>query len=324
MPARRRGQIAGFVTSFVSIGVIAGAVSGAFLTPLIGWRGLFALGLLPALLALLFLSWVPESPFWLLSRGREQEARRSLAWALERNPADLGDWDYRPNVSTVRFREIFAYPRSLLSSWLSQFGYQTGANGVALWAPTLLVLLLAIPADKAAKMMIMVTLAGLAGRLLFSWAAGRAGRRPLGLVAGVGAAGALILAAWLHDASVGGVSLFWGCLVVWAVFGDGGYATVGPYAAEVWPSRVRTTGMGSAYGFGALGKIIGPLALAFIIGSADLISPKASVAAIVPGFTFYAACYLLSGLAFLIGFETKGLSFAQVDARDAAAVDVDR
>jgi putative MFS transporter len=52
-------------------------------------------------------------------------------------------------------------------------------------------------------------------------------------------------------------------------FGDGGFAIVGPYAAEVWPSHLRTSGMGSAYGFGGVGKIIGPVGLALIVGSGN-------------------------------------------------------
>jgi MFS transporter, putative metabolite:H+ symporter len=322
MPARKKGQMAGLVTSFVSVGIIAGAVSGAFLTPFIGWRGLFALGMLPAVLALVFLFWVKESPYWLLSRGRAEEARTSLAWALECRPDSLTKLEYRPAAPKARFVELFRHPRGLLASWLSQLGYQMGASGVLLWAPTLLALQLAIPASSAAKLMITVTIAGLAGRLLFSWAAERAGRRPLGLIVGIGAASALLLGAFFHSAMIGGISLLWISLIIWAIFGDGGYAIVGPYAAEVWPSRIRATGMGSAYGFGGIGKIVGPLVLALIIGSVDVISPKASMDAILPGFGFYAACYLLSGLAFLIGFETRGLSLADVDARDSLSVKV--
>ena len=71
-------------------------------------------------------------------------------------------------------------------------------------------------------------------------------------------------------------------------FYDGGFAVIGPYMAEVWPTRLRTTGMGSAYGFGGIGKIIGPLGLALMIGASDVIKPQATVAAIVPGFLYFA------------------------------------
>ena len=317
MPACKRGQMAGLVTSFVSVGIIAGAVSGAYLTPLIGWRGLFALGLLPAVLSLVFLYWMHESPCWLLAQGRVDQARRSLAWAVECDPAGVGDLHYHPPGAPPAFAELLHHPRALAASWLSQLGFQLGASGVLLWAPTLLALQLGMTAADAARAMIPVSIAGLAGRLVFSWAAGHVGRRVLGLIIGLGAAAALIMGAMFHASSIGGVSLLWAFLMLWAVFGDGGYAVVGPYSAEVWPSRIRTTGMGSAYGFGGIGKIVGPLALALIIGSADVISPKASLDAIAPGFGFYAACYLLSGLAFLIGFETRGLSLADIDARGA-------
>lgn len=321
MPAARRGQMAGLVTSFVSVGIVAGELSGAFLTPLIGWRGLFALGLLPALFSIVFLLWVPESPFWLAGQGREDEARRSLGWALQRDPASFANLPDHPPVAEPRFGEIFRYPRALLASWLSQIGYQAGANGVALWAPTLLVALLAVEPAEASRLMIGVSLMGMLGRLLFSYASEYFGRRTLGVVAGCGSAAVLMLAAVLHSQAIAGVSLFWLFLMFWGLFGDGGYAVTGPYSAEVWPSRIRTTGMGSAYGFGGLGKIIGPLALALVIGSSDVISPKASIGAITPAFGFYAACYLLSAVAFLIGFETKGLSLADVDRRHSMAGD---
>src|SRR5262249_30592361 len=67
----------------------AGAVLGAYLAPLVGWRGLFAVGLLPALLTLLIRAWVPESPRWLARMGRAEEAREALGWALKIDPKTI-------------------------------------------------------------------------------------------------------------------------------------------------------------------------------------------------------------------------------------------
>ena len=93
-----------------------------------------------------------------------------------------------------------------------------------------------------------------------------------------------------------------------------GYAIVGPYSAEVWPTRLRASGMGAAYGVGGLGKIIGPLGLALIVGSADVISPKATLDGLFPAMLYLSSWYLVAGCAFLfLGFETKGRSIEQID-----------
>ena len=108
-----------------------------------------------------------------------------------------------------------------------------------------------------------------------------------------------------YDVFIGTYSLFWLLLIAAAFFYDGGFAILGPYMAEVWPARLRTTGMGSAYGFGGLGKIIGPLGLALIVGSSNIIKPEARLDAIVPAFVYLAAWLALTGVAFLaFGIET--------------------
>jgi len=60
VPTSKRGRIGGLVTVFIPVGVGIGAVLGAYLAPHIGWRGLFAFGVLPALVTLLVRLWVPE------------------------------------------------------------------------------------------------------------------------------------------------------------------------------------------------------------------------------------------------------------------------
>jgi MFS transporter, putative metabolite:H+ symporter len=89
VPASKRGMVGGLVTASVPVGILLGAVLGATATPYVGWRGLFAIGTIPGLLTLLIRAWVPESPRWLIQMGRMEEARKSLAWALEMDPADL-------------------------------------------------------------------------------------------------------------------------------------------------------------------------------------------------------------------------------------------
>ena len=314
VPARLRGFIGGLVTCFIPVGILLGSVLGAFLAPTVGWRGLFALGVLPAFATLLVRLWVPESPRWLMRMGRTNEARESLAWALEKPVSEID----LPSTTTPepmpRFSEIFKYPRSLLVSWLGNLGGQTGYYGVVLWAPTLLVLLLKIPPAQASYLMIFVTLGGLVGRIAFSLLSEWIGRRAAGGLLGFGAAAMLVIAGLGHDVMLGTVSLFWLMLIAWAFFGDGGFAVIGPYSAEVWPVGLRTTGMGAAYGFGGIGKTLGPLGLALIIGSDNFVKPDASVAAIPTAFIYFAGWYLLAGIVYSVfGLETKGRSFEAIE-----------
>ena len=73
--------------------------------------------------------------------------------------------------------------------------------------------------------------------------------------------------------------------------------------------------MGFGYGLGNFGKIIGPLGLALIVGSSDIVAPKAAIPAIEPAMYYLAAWCVVAGVAFLIwGIEVKGRSIEEIDA----------
>ncbi len=314
VPARMRGFIGGLVTVFIPLGVMIASSFAAFTTDVIGWRGLFMVGVVPAIFTLLVRAWVPESPHWLASQGRREEARSSLAWALQVPPSALLLPNAAPQQPNPGWGELFRYPKSLAVAFLSSLGAQTASYGITLWAPTLFVLLLGVTPAYAAYLFLWVQLSGIAGRITFAWLSDVIGRRPAGMLIGFGGAIAIAAAGLLHDEFVGGVSLFWLAIVIADFFYDGGFAVIGPYMAEVWPIRLRTTGMGAAYGFGGIGKIIGPLGLAMIVGTADVITPKATLDAIGPAFAYFTAWMVLCGCAFLFfGFETGKQSISAID-----------
>jgi putative MFS transporter len=178
----------------------------------------------------------------------------------------------------------------------------------------LLVQLLGVTPARASFLLIFVNFAGLFGRIGLSYLSDAIGRKATGAIASFGAAILIVSAALSHNVFFGSVSVFWLLLIVNNAFADGGFAIVGPYSAEVWPVALRTTGMGSAYGFGGLGKVIGPLGLALIVGSSNIITPKASVAALLPAFSYLAGWFALAGLAYIfVGMETKGRSLETIE-----------
>src|SRR6516165_7803171 len=313
-PASKRGWFTGLTTTMLPAGQLLAALLGAFAAPYIGWRGMVAVGLLPALLCLYIRAFVPESPHWLLRRGRVEEARRSLAWALQIDPAKIMLPAVAPIVEQTRWLEIFKYPRSIIAGCLTGLT-QTGGVALALWLVTLLVMVLKITPPEASKLVIWISLVAIAGRFFASWISDAWGRRASGVFTCLIAAFFMSLAGYLHDVFLGGVSMFFVMILVQSFFGSGNYSIVGPYMGELWPARLRGSGMGFVYGVGNLGKFIGPAGLALIAGSSNFVNPQATLDALVPGFNYFAFWYVLGAVAFwLIGMETRGRTIDEIES----------
>jgi MFS transporter, putative metabolite:H+ symporter len=190
---------------------------------------------------------------------------------------------------------------------------QTGGVGLLMWITALFVMVLRITPAEASYLMIWVGILGIVGRLVASWMSDAFGRRISGFMIGIGGAIAMALAGYCHDVYIGTTSVFFLLVMAQRFFGDASYAIIGPYLAEIWPNRLRGSGMGFGYGIGNLGKIIGPLALAVIVGSSNYVSPQVTLDAIFPALLFLSYWYAQAALAFLLlGIETKGRSIEEI------------
>jgi putative MFS transporter len=180
-------------------------------------------------------------------------------------------------------------------------------------------MVLGVTPPEASRLAIWVSIAAVAGRFFCSWASDAMGRRASGVLTCLLAAVLMSAAGYLHSVFIGGVSMFVLLIVLQNFFGSGNYSIVGPYMGELWPSRLRGSGMGLVYGVGNLGKFIGPAGLALIAGSSNFVAPKATLDALVPAFNYFAFWYVLGALAFwFIAFETRGRSLEDIDAELSA------
>src|SRR5215467_8290182 len=162
-PGYKRGWVSALVTTMLPAGgMLAGLISWLLL-PVIGWRWLFLVGLVPLVLVFMIRYWVPESPRWLMRVGRLEEARKSLAWALMVDPKEIALPAALPSIEKTRWIELFKYPKLVMAGMLTGLT-QTGGFSIGVWGPTLLVLVLAVSPEHAAFLMIFVNVSAVVGR----------------------------------------------------------------------------------------------------------------------------------------------------------------
>jgi len=307
-PTRYRTIATSFYVVFASAGgFLAPAISAAIMGPY-GWRRVALLGFVALIIGVLVWLFTPESVRWLAAKGRFAEARaevaRHLGLPLDRVPLPTMPPTAPPRGNLL---DLWSQPRMFWETILIWGGSSTAGYGVYLWGPTIVALLLGVPVPKAAAYFVFVSAAGVTGKIVVTLIAPLIGRRVLGVVWGFGGTVALALAGYYNSVFVGGVPLMVVLMCASTFCIEGGFSNLAPYTVESYGVSLgaRSSGLGqTANGFG---KIIGPLSLALIAGTSQLVSPQQTAEAVFPAFLFLAFCMALVGLSFLyLGVETHG------------------
>jgi len=87
VPTRSRGVVSGLFQAGYPLGYLLASITFGLLMPVIGWRGLFIIGVVPILLAVFIFFKVDESPTWLASRGKTGQKAKAAFW-----PAVRAQW----------------------------------------------------------------------------------------------------------------------------------------------------------------------------------------------------------------------------------------
>jgi putative MFS transporter len=302
---KSRGLTAGGYQGLFTIGLIVvpfigGGLIGALGGDL-GWRALFAIGGIPALVAIYAIWRLPESVRWLVDKGRFEEAERVVS-RMEAQFSSLPEPEvrYRADVKPTRFGELFsrAYARRTILTWL-QFSMTlmiTGALGA--WLPTEYQQVSHVSPELALVLSGFTGLGTLVGGYLFVLLTDRVGRKPLfalgfgialvGGLFGMIGVGFLQLTSW--------PVLFTAGLLLWmggAVNNLGAYV----YIAELFPTRMRAWALATGNGANRIAGLIVPTLVGLLL---------ASVLGIAGVFGMLALAALI-GLAVILtlGIETK-------------------
>jgi len=202
-------------------------------------------------------------------------------------------------------------PRLFWQTILIWGGSASAVYGYILWGPTIIALALQVDPAQAAKYFLIISASGVTGKILVSFVAPMLGRRPLGVTFGLLAAVGLVFAGYFSSVLVDGFPLFVILTAAAAFFAEGGFSNLAPYTIEQYGVGLGSRASGLGQAANGVGKILGPLALALLAGSDNIIAPKATADAIFPAFVFLGATMLAVALAFaFLGVETHGKQIA--------------
>ncbi|AOS64762.1 sugar porter family MFS transporter [Actinoalloteichus hymeniacidonis] len=87
-PAEVRGRILSLNQLMITTGILSSYLVDLAFSSTENWRAMFGTGLVPAIAMVLGAMWLPESPQWLIRRGRVDKARKVLAKVADRESAD--------------------------------------------------------------------------------------------------------------------------------------------------------------------------------------------------------------------------------------------
>lgn len=311
-PTRWRTGMCSFFIVFASAGTLLASFTSATLLHAFGWRGVAMTGFLAVAVGLLVWAFVPESARWLTAKGRFAEARDEVAKALRMSRDQVAIPTVPPSVQPKgSLAELYQNPRLFWQTLLIWGGSASAVYGYYLWGPTIVALALHVEPAQAAKYFIYVSGAGVTGKIIVSLIAPMMGRRACGIVFGFLTVVLLCAAGYYNDILVDGFPLFIILIAASAFFAEGGFSNLAPYTVEQYGVALgsRSSGLGQAAN--GVGKILGPLALALLAGSSNIIAPKATAEAIFPAFMFLAATMLAVALAYVfLGVETHGRAIA--------------
>jgi len=273
VPAARRGWFLGALAGFFSFGFVGAAVVGRYVVPTFdqGWRWAQVLTAIPVLMVLWWRRSLPESPRYLLMRGRPKEAERVIADFERRAEAVTGEPLPRrepvaaegaagpvgaelggkspPLSDALRFLWSHDMARRTAVVWTLWFVITFSYYGFFTWIPTLLVER-GITVTKSFEFSLIIYLAQVPGYFSAAWCNERLDRRRTIAIYLVGSA---VSAFVLSQVDTSATIVATGAVL--SFFLNGVYAGLYAYTPEVFPTWVRATGTGLSSAFGRIGSI---------------------------------------------------------------------
>jgi SP family xylose:H+ symportor-like MFS transporter len=314
-PAHCRGRMVAITQFNVVLGILLAYLSNYLIGGLnLGateWRWMFGIEALPAALFFLLIFLTPQSPRWLVGRGRLVEA----ADVLKRCGTDslgvdeeIREIQHSMDLAHHSLREPFYCRRYLkpilLAVAMGAFNQLSGINAVLYYTPSIFKMAGA-GVESALLQSVIIGFTMLVFTMFAMVIIDHFGRRKLMIVGSIGYIIGLVGAAYAFYAKVEGPLLLVSLLVFIAAHGFGQGAVIWVFISEIFPNRVRARGQ-------ALGSFTHWAMNAAISWTFPMIAAVAGWTA----FAFYALC-MVGQLVWvlLVMPETKGVSLEKIQEK---------
>lgn len=277
----------------------------------IGWRYMFGSELIPAALFMLLICFIPESPRWLMLKGREEEARKTIEKidpdSVEREIAEI-----KESLKGHTSGKLFSFGKAviIIGLFLSIFQQWVGINAVLYYTPTIFK---SMGYDTSASLMqtIVVNAVFLIFTVVAIMTVDKFGRKPL-LVIGSVVMGVTMIALGtsFYTESVGFIG-FIAMLLYIAGFAMSWGPVVWVLLAEIFPNKIRSVAMALAVAAQWIANYI-------VSWTFPMMSKEGTYLeeAFNGGFAFwlYGGISIISAI-FVMKYvpETKGLSLEEMD-----------
>jgi sugar porter (SP) family MFS transporter len=319
-PADRRGALVSLNQLMITIGILLSYIVGVIFAPIEGWRYMFGIALIPALILGIGMFMLPESPRWLFEHGRIDKARAVLS--RSRSPEEIDQelremeeikrQEQEQSQARVSYKELLApyvRPALVIGIGLAIFQQITGINTVIYYAPTILQGVGFSEGGAIAATAVGVGLVNVGFTVLAVRIIDRAGRRPLLIIGLIGMVISLVLLGVVFslDATSGAAGLL--ATVCLGLYIASFAISLGPVfwlmISEIYPLRIRGTAMSVAsianWGSNFLVALMFPVLLATLGGAGS--------------FWLFAVLGIVAW--FFVYFwvpETKGRSLEEIEA----------
>lgn len=301
--AHGRGRFFLLYECIFPVGLLVAGLAGYFLVPAFGWRSLFIVGLVPAVLMIPMRMFMPESPRWLAARGKLDKAEKVVAM-LEREAVREGKALPEPVVRPVDpravaksdWRELFQgiYLKRTLMIWgLWVCGYIIN-NGLVTWLPTLYQEVFKLPLQTSLLYGWITSAVGVVASILCALYIDRVGRKRWYSVAFLAAIVPLVLLSALGATTATQVVIL--APIAYAILQTITFSLY-LYSAELYPTRLRALGTGFGSAWLRAASSIGPILVGYVVAGLGIRYV----------FAMFAVFALTGGIIVrTFGIETKG------------------